>query len=87
MARITVEDCLQQVANRFTLVHLAARRVRQIRGGSLVLSDRNNKDIVLALREIADRSITFDNIDNYEPQERQELQLEGAEEDFEEEDE
>lgn len=54
MARITVEDCLKRVENRFKLVNAAARRVRQIREGSeyLVVSPKN-EDIVVALREIA----------------------------------
>lgn len=54
MARITVEDCLQQVENRFMLVHMVARRVRQIREGSeYLVSSPKNEDIVVALREIA----------------------------------
>jgi DNA-directed RNA polymerase subunit omega len=54
VARITVEDCLKQVLNRFELVHMAAKRVRQIREGSdyLVYSPKN-EDIVVSLREIA----------------------------------
>ena len=54
MARITVEDCLKRVDNRFKLVNAAARRVRQLREGSeyLVVSPKN-EDIVVALREIA----------------------------------
>lgn len=53
MARVTVEDCLHNVENRFGLVHLAASRVRQIINGSLRLVNCDNKDIVCALREIA----------------------------------
>ena len=54
MARITVEDCLKKVKNRFMLVHMAARRVRQIREGSeYLVSSPKNEDIVVALREIA----------------------------------
>jgi len=54
VARITIEDCLKQVSNRFELVHMAAKRVRQIREGSdyLVYSPKN-EDIVVSLREIA----------------------------------
>ena len=54
MARITIEDCLKRVENRFKLVNAAAQRVRQIREGSeyLVVSPKN-EDIVVALREIA----------------------------------
>jgi DNA-directed RNA polymerase subunit omega len=53
MARITVEDCLQKVNNRFALIHAAAKRVRQIRKGSDPTIASKNKDIVIALREIA----------------------------------
>ena len=54
MARITIEDCLKQVENRFLLVHMAAKRVRQIREGSeYLVSSPKNEDIVVALREIA----------------------------------
>lgn len=53
MARITVEDCLKQIDNRFGLIHLAAKRVRQLRKGAEPLVTCKNKDIVTALREIA----------------------------------
>lgn len=54
MARITVEDCLKKVENRFSLVMLATKRVRQIkRGDHPLVNSRDNKDIVVALREIA----------------------------------
>lgn len=53
MARITVEDCLEKVNNRFALIHLAAKRVRQLRNGAQPLVESKNKDIVVALREIA----------------------------------
>jgi len=54
MARITVEDCLKRIPNRFFLVHAAAKRVRQLREGSDRLIDApGNEDIVAALREIA----------------------------------
>jgi DNA-directed RNA polymerase subunit omega len=53
MARITVEDCLQQINNRFALIHMAAKRVRQLRKGNEPLVPAKNKDIVVALREIA----------------------------------
>ncbi|MBN1931996.1 MAG: DNA-directed RNA polymerase subunit omega [Desulfobacterales bacterium] len=59
MARITVEDCLKRVHNRFLLVHMAAKRVRQIREGSeYLVSSPKNEDIVVALREIAAGKIT-----------------------------
>jgi DNA-directed RNA polymerase subunit omega len=53
MARITVEDCLNRVNNRFALIHMAAKRVRQLRKGAEPLVVSKNKDIVVALREIA----------------------------------
>ena len=53
MARITVEDCLQKVENRFALVHLAAERTKQLLKGSSPLVESDNKDGVIALREIA----------------------------------
>ena len=54
MARITIEDCLKRVDNRFRLVHMAASRVRQIREGSeYLVSSPKNEDIVVALRELA----------------------------------
>jgi DNA-directed RNA polymerase subunit omega len=54
VARITVEDCLKRVDNRFQLVNMVARRVRQIREGSeYLISAPKNEDIVVALREIA----------------------------------
>ena len=53
MARITVEDCLERVPNRFELVLLAARRAKQLLKGARPLVDSDNKEIVSALREIA----------------------------------
>lgn len=55
MARITVEDCLEQVPNRFALVMVAAKRVKQIMRGSRLLlpNPDNNRDVVMSLREIA----------------------------------
>ena len=54
MARITIEDCLKRVNNRFLLVKMVVKRVRQIREGSeYLVSSPKNEDIVVALREIA----------------------------------
>ena len=53
MARITVEDCLERVPNRFELVLLAARRAKQLLKGARPLVDSDNKEIVSALREVA----------------------------------
>jgi DNA-directed RNA polymerase subunit omega len=59
VARITIEDCLKRVDNRFKLVHLAASRVRQIREGSeYLVSSPKNEDIVVALRELAAGKVT-----------------------------
>jgi DNA-directed RNA polymerase subunit omega len=57
MARITVEDCLKKVDNRFGLIHLAAKRVRYLRKGEEPLVICKNKDIVTALREIAEGKV------------------------------
>jgi DNA-directed RNA polymerase subunit omega len=58
MARITVEDCLKNVNNRFTLIHMVAKRVRQLRKGSEPTLTSKNRDIVVSLREIAAGNIT-----------------------------
>lgn len=62
MARITVEDCLEEVPNRFTLVLVTAERTKQLmKGGkALIEDDRSNKEIVTALREIAAGSVKPD---------------------------
>ena len=60
MARITIEDCLSKVPNRFMLVNLVARRVRQIREGSEYLfSSPKNEDIVISQREVAGGKVSF----------------------------
>jgi DNA-directed RNA polymerase subunit omega len=53
MVRITVEDCLQKSSNRFELVMLAAKRARQLLKGAKPLVESDNRDVVIALREIA----------------------------------
>jgi DNA-directed RNA polymerase subunit omega len=53
MARITVEDCLERVNNRFLIVQMGIKRVRQYREGYEPLVEVKNKDIVTSLREIA----------------------------------
>ncbi len=59
MARITIEDCLKRIPNRFKLVNMVAQRVKQIREGSeYLVSSPKNEDIVVALREIAAGKIT-----------------------------
>ena len=67
MARITVEDCLENVDNRFELVLLAARRARQILTGSdPMVPEDNDKATVIALREIADGLISTNSMDEME---------------------
>jgi len=63
MARITIEDCMKKIDSRFALVHLAIRRVLQLRKGAKPLVDADNREIVLALREIAAGKVTLENID------------------------
>jgi DNA-directed RNA polymerase subunit omega len=63
MARVTVEDCVDKVPNRFDLVLLAAHRARQISGGAELTIDRDrDKNPVVALREIADETILPDQL-------------------------
>lgn len=58
MARVTVEDCIDKVDNRFDLVLLAAHRARQIsQGGAITIDRDNDKNPVVALREIADETL------------------------------
>lgn len=58
MARVTVEDCVEQIPNRFQLVLMAAHRARMIREGSPMTVDRDrDKDPVVALREIAEQTV------------------------------
>ena len=60
MARVTVEDCLDQCENRFALVILATRRARAIMNGEGSLVESKNKEAVTALREIAAGRVEFD---------------------------
>src|SRR6266478_6392603 len=65
MARVTVEDCVLKVPNRFELVLLAAQRARDIAaGGTLTLERDNDKNPVCALREIADETVPLDGLQN-----------------------
>ena len=58
MARVTVEDCVDKVPNRFDLVLLAAQRAREISGGAEMTVDRDrDKNPVVALREIAEQTV------------------------------
>lgn len=82
MARITVEDCLQVVDNRFELVMMASKRARQLAGGvesKLDNSEANDKPTVLALREIAAGVIDTSFIDSVEKAERERKEREALE--------
>ena len=63
MARVTVEDCVDKVSNRFELVLLAAHRARTIAGGgAITVEPDNDKNPVIALREIADQTVSSDDM-------------------------
>jgi DNA-directed RNA polymerase subunit omega len=63
MARVTVEDCVDKIPNRFELVMLASHRAREISSGSSITVDRDNdKNPVVALREIADEMQSSDEL-------------------------
>jgi DNA-directed RNA polymerase subunit omega len=65
MARVTVEDCVLQVPNRFELVMVAAQRARDISSGaSLTIERDNDKNPVVALREIAEEQVNLDSLNN-----------------------
>lgn len=59
MARITVEDCLENINNRFALVILASQRTRQLKEGQPALVECKNKEEITALREIAEGKVRF----------------------------
>ena len=76
MARITVEDCLEHVDNRFNLVLLATKRARQLSNGvEPLIPWENDKPTVVALREIAAGLITVDTVDNQLNEEESEDEL------------
>ena len=82
MARITVEDCLEVVGNRFELVMMASKRARQLANGVEPLIDNQengDKPTVLALREIAARKIDNELIDKVEKAERERAEREALE--------
>ena len=79
MARVTVEDCLEKVPNRFALVILGAERARQIANGARALVRCDNKPPVTALREIAEGLVRFnENVEGTVRQYLSELRLRGA---------
>ena len=64
MARITVEDCVEQIPNRFNLVLVASRRARQIaRGADMLVPQENDRSTVVALREIAEGKVGLEILD------------------------
>ncbi len=65
MARITVEDCLKKIGddNRFNLIQLTVKRIKQHRQGEPFLEEGKNKEVVMTLREIASGKVSFDNIE------------------------
>ncbi len=69
MARITVEDCMETVENRFELVHLSTKRAKQLIKGAKPLTKSSNREIVTALREIADHQVYFEKKDSLEKKE------------------
>ncbi|MDR2871789.1 MAG: DNA-directed RNA polymerase subunit omega [Xanthomonadaceae bacterium] len=82
MARITVEDCLKVVNNRFELVVMAAKRARQLSNGvqsTIDNAEGDDKPTVLALREIAARTINNALIDEVEKAERERAEREALE--------
>jgi len=85
MARLTVEDCLERMDNRYDLVLLAAKRARQLgMGADALVDEENDKPTVIALREIAEGLITYDNIDKigkYNPGNRDLDEMEFRQED------
>ena len=65
MARVTVEDCVERIPNRFELVMLAAKRSREIASGSVLTVERDNdKNPVVALREIADETSELEELED-----------------------
>lgn len=63
MARVTVEDCIDKIENRFELVMMASQRTREIGAGSLLTIERDNdKNPVVSLREIADETISIEDL-------------------------
>ena len=80
MARITVEDCLEVVNNRFELVLMATKRARQLaKGAEPLVESTNDKPTVLSLREIAERKVTPELLAEIERQEREKAEREALE--------
>lgn len=69
MARVTIEDCLEKVENRYELVHLCSKRVKQLRNGDHATVRSKNKEVVTALREIAAGNIVHQQKSEYDSEE------------------
>lgn len=69
MARVTIEDCLERVENRYELVHLALKRVKQMQNGHRPLIKSKNKEIVTTLREIAAGKVVHVPVSEYDQDE------------------
>ncbi len=81
MARVTVEDCVDKIPNRFDLVLFAAQRARQISGGAELLLDRDrDKNPVVALREIADELVRPDHLEEAVVNSLQRVQIDDEDE-------
>ena len=81
MARVTVEDCVDKVSNRFDLVLFAAQRARQISGGAELTLDRDrDKNPVVALREIAEETVRPDVLEDSVVQGLQKVQIDDEDE-------
>jgi DNA-directed RNA polymerase subunit omega len=80
MARITVEDCLEMVDNRFELVLMASRRARQLtKGAQAMVDDEDDKPTVTALREIAAGEVSAELLDAVDQSERERAEREALE--------
>jgi len=81
MARVTVEDCVDKIPNRFDLVLLAAQRARQVSGGAELTIDRDrDKNPVVALREIAEETVLPDDLRESVTQSLQKVQVDDDDE-------
>ncbi len=81
MARVTVEDCVDKIPNRFDLVLLAAQRARQVSGGAELTIDRDrDKNPVVALREIAEQTVKPKDLKEAVVQSLQRVQIDDEEE-------
>lgn len=81
MARVTVEDCVDKISNRFDLVLFAAQRARQVSGGAELTIDRDrDKNPVVALREIAEETVRPDHLEESLVQSLQKVQIDDEDE-------